>query len=44
MFAICDGHGEQGHHVSNFLKVQLPMNLSRSLPIFITQNNETELV
>ena len=26
MFAVCDGHGVNGHHVSGFVKQNLPRN------------------
>jgi serine/threonine protein phosphatase PrpC len=28
MFGVCDGHGINGHHVSNFVKKNLPKILS----------------
>lgn len=27
LFGICDGHGPLGHHVSNFIKVHLPLEI-----------------
>jgi len=29
-FAVCDGHGPLGHHVSSFLKTALPAAISNS--------------
>jgi serine/threonine protein phosphatase PrpC len=31
LFAVCDGHGTNGHHVSKFLKCTLAKNLEESL-------------
>lgn len=29
MFAVCDGHGDDGHCVSNFIKTKLPGNIKK---------------
>lgn len=31
-FGVCDGHGENGHFVSGFLKINLPETFKRLLP------------
>jgi serine/threonine protein phosphatase PrpC len=33
-FSVCDGHGTNGHHVSNFLKFTLPKNIEESLSTY----------
>ncbi len=38
-FAICDGHGPLGHHVSNFIKNTLPATVVNSKSL---QKNPTE--
>ena len=30
-YAVCDGHGINGHYVSDFVKKQLPINITQSL-------------
>jgi serine/threonine protein phosphatase PrpC len=33
-FAICDGHGPFGHHVSNFIKNHLPIAITNSNTLY----------
>ena len=44
MIGVCDGHGVQGHLVSNFVKINLPKILQELiLNQFPTQNNANNI-
>jgi serine/threonine protein phosphatase PrpC len=39
-FAVCDGHGTNGHHVSSLLKMTLPKNIEDHLSQIYKPDND----
>lgn len=43
MMGVCDGHGLQGHLVSNFVKINLPKILNEAIHLQVGEGaNENE--